>query len=48
MEGQGRVTELYHKSVLIAPSSSDLPGHYGADTVVMGVLSLFTAFMERI
>lgn len=42
MEGQPRMTKLFHKSVLMAPSSSDLLGHYTAVTVVMRVLSLFT------
>lgn len=42
MEGQPRMTKLFHKSVLMAPSNSDLLGHYTAVTVVMRVLSLFT------
>lgn len=32
----------------MAPSSSDLPGHYAAVTAVMRVVSLFTALMENL
>lgn len=44
MEDQTGMTELYLKSVLTAPSSSDLPDHY---TAVAMVLSLFITVMEN-
>lgn len=48
MEDQTGMTELYFKSVLNAPSSSDLPGHSTAVAVVMSVLSLFIALTENL
>lgn len=48
MEDQTGMTELYFKSVLNAPSSLGLPGHYTAVAVVMSVLSLFTALTENV
>lgn len=48
MKDQTGMTELYLQSVLNAPSSSDLTGHYTAVAVVMSVLSLFIALMENL